>query len=110
MATMIEVLDISHREVTIALYYPISNTIPEAADTNRTAAGGLSGGELQALKDGLAHELVKTISLAGLKKLEAKAKIEEAWEEHKVEADQDYEKKYRDKSYVGKTWDGLAWS
>jgi len=109
MATKIEVLAISHKEVTLALYYPIANVIPAAIDANRTAAGGgLSPGELQALKNGQAHELIKKISIAGLSNLEAKTKIEASWEKHAAEARQDYRKKYRDKSYVGKTWNGTA--
>lgn len=110
MATKIEILSITPSYAGVALYYVVSAPMAQANDQSREAAGNLSGAELQALKDGTLHELVKTLSLSGMTKTQAKVRIESSWPEREEEANKDYQRKYRDTDLIGKTFDGSSWS
>ena len=105
------ILSINHKFVSVALYYTIASPLELAEDQFREAAGGLSGAELAALKDGTLHELLlPNISIADMRKAEAKARIERLWQEQEIAANKDYQKKYRDVDLVGKVFNGTNWS
>ncbi len=111
MAVKIEILSITPKMVSLALYYPIAVPITAADDQTRTAAGTrLSAQELQDLKDGTLFELVKSVSLSGMSKAKAKAHIEGLWDNRKAEAEAAYARFYRDAELVGKAYDGTSWS
>lgn len=111
MATKIEILSITVNAVSLALYYPIASPIAAGSDPTRAPAGTrLSAQEEQDLKDGTLFELVKTISLSGMSKVQAKAHIEGLWENRKAEAKAAYAALYRDADLVGKAFDGTVWS
>ena len=87
MATQIEILSIWPNAASVALYYVVASPIAAANDPARIAAGTrLSAGELQALKDSTLFELLHTVSLSGMNKPQAKARIEAVWAEREAEA------------------------
>ncbi len=111
MAVKIELLAISPKNASLALYYQIASPAPAADDQTRIPAGDrLSAPELQALKDGTLFELVKSISLSGMTKAQAKASIEGFWGERKAGANRAYIRAYRDADLIGKAFDGTSWS
>ncbi len=111
MAVKIELLTISPDRASLALYYQITNPIAAANDQTRTMAGTrLSAQEQQALKNGTLFELLKSVSLSGMTKAQAKAKIEAFWAERQAEAEAKYKSLYRDADLIGKAFDGTGWS
>ncbi len=111
MAVKIELLSISPGSAGVALYYPVASPIVAANDPSRTPAGTrLSPQEKQDLKDGTLFELVKSVSLSGMSKAQAKDHIEGLWENRKAEAKVAYAMLYRDADLVGKVYDGTSWS
>ncbi len=113
MAVQIEILSLSPERANLALYYPVpvGQQIAAAVNQTREAAGvRLSAQELQDLKDGKLAELVKTVSISGMSKVEAKARIEASWGERQAEARAAYATMFRDADLVGKAFDGTSWS
>lgn len=128
MATKIEILAISPNTASLALYYVVASPIAAANDQTRIPAGTqvnvaldgtvttgpkmsrLSPTEEQAFKNGTLFELVKTVSLSGMNKAQAKARIEATWAERQTEANRTYRRTYRDRALVGKAFDGSTWS
>ena len=115
MATQIEILSISPNAASLALYYQVASPIAAANDQERAPAGTAllrpeSAAELQSLKDGTLFELLQTVSLSGMNKAKAKARIEATWAESEAEATREYKRAYRDRELVGKAFDGVKWS
>ena len=111
MAVKIELLAITRDAAKVALYYPVTSPIAAANDPTREAAGAsLSASEITDLRAGTLTELVKTVSLSGMDKPTAKARIEAFWAQREAEALKVYAEKYRDADLVGKAWDGTSWS
>ena len=115
MAVQIEILSLTPDSARLALYYVAVNSIAGANDQSRTPAGTsllrpANAAQLQALKDGTLIELVKSISLSGMSKPEAKTRIESAWAEREAEAQRGYQAEFRDANLIGKAYDGTSWS
>ena len=111
MAVKIELLAITRDAAKVALYYPVTSPIAAANDPTRDAAGAsLSASEITDLRAGTLTELVKTTSLSGMTKTEARAHIEAFWGEREAEALRVYAETYRDADLVGKAFDGTSWS
>ena len=112
----IEIIAVQPSAITVALYYPVPDKIYSTAskDPARLPAGnGLSGAEVQALKDGKLFEVVKDISPEAKTQGELRSAIEDLWANSRGEARTAYTSAY---SYmnlpdiVGRTWDGDTWS
>ena len=112
----IEIISVSTQSIQAAFYYPVPPAVYSSAsvDPTRTPAGsGLSASELQDLKDGRLHELVRDFDPESNTQAEMRNKIEDMWDSLKSVAKSEYLQSY---SYVnmgdavGKVWDGSSWS
>ena len=111
MAIQIEILSLTSQQVSLALYYPATNPIAEAADANRTPAGTrLSVQEQQDLKDGTLIELLKSVKILHKTKAQARARVEAVWEESADLAQFQYQATYRNADLIGKAFNGTVWS
>lgn len=111
MAIQIEILSLTPDQATLALYYVVNNPIILAADPLREPTGSrLSGTEVTSLKNGTLIEVLKTMSIKGMTKTEARVRIEASWVEREAEAQRGYQVSFRDADLIGKAFDGTSWS